>query len=136
MTSLSFVIMSWTSLCCFSVWVGAGCITKSIKSVADSGCAQEECKGVHRNTAGNPPMIFCCCNTTSCNHQYKISPEKAVSSMPYPTNNKPSSEDTWMMYLLGCVGVVSIISILGLSWCLIAQGRTHRLGCAFCKICI
>ena len=134
---------------CFSVWgsnnypgsisltmIGAGCITKSHQSVANTGCEQEECEGVYRNSAENPPVVFCCCNTTNCNDKYKISPEQAVSTEPYPPNNKPLPEDTRTLYLLGCVGVVSIISILGLSWCLIAQGRTHRLGCAFCKICI
>ena len=134
---------------CFSVWgsnnypgsntltmIGAGCITKSHQSVANTGCEQEDCKGVYKNSAGNPPVVFCCCNTTSCNHQYKISSQQAVSTKPYPPNNKPLPEDTWTLYLLGCVGVGSIMSIVGLSWCLIAQGRTARLECIFQRICI
>ena len=129
---------------CFSVWrsnnypgsnsltmISAGCITKSRQSVANSRCAREECAGVYRNSAGNPPIVFCCCNTTICNHQYKMDPEQAVSKEPFPPNNKPFCGDTWTMYLLGCVGVFSIISIVGLCWSIVAQDRTSRLGFPF-----
>jgi hypothetical protein len=129
---------------CFSVWgnnsypgsnsltmISAGCINISHQSVANSGCAQEECEGVYRNSDGNTPVVFCCCNTTSCNDKYSIATEQAVSTKPYPLNNNAIPEDTRTLYLLVCVGVVSIISILGLSWCLIAQHRTPRLDCLF-----
>ena len=78
-------------------------------------------------------MLFCCCNTTSCNHQFRWEPKEKISTTTVEPDNQPdtrpdtkqAAEQKMIIYLLLCVGVVSIISILVLVGCLALPNRTR-----------
>jgi hypothetical protein len=120
---------------CFSVWQtkynsihsigltvkGAGCIASSRQAKTHYSCKQEQCVANIRKDQWDQQIIYCCCNTTFCNHQFTYNPGKEMSTTTDPLDTQLASEDNAIIYMLGCVGVVSIICIVVLIGCLMVQ---------------
>jgi hypothetical protein len=124
---------------CFGVWEdkaltsngrditvkGAGCIASSWKAKTHSSCTQKECVADIRSVKmydQDQEIIYCCCNTSRCNEQYILDPRQVwTTTTDQPYNKQIPSEENPVIYLLGCVGLVSIICVLLLVWCLVVQ---------------
>ena len=124
---------------CFGVWEdktltsnrrnvtvkGAGCIASSRKAKTHFSCAQKECVADIRSVKiydQDQQIIYCCCNTSRCNEQYNLVPRQVwTTTSDQPYNDQIPPEENPVIYLLGCVGMVSIICVLLLVWCLVLQ---------------
>ena len=122
---------------CFLVWrpegpnssnisevLMGGCITQPHRAGVQSDCAQNVCKGKYRTSNLKKQVIFCCCNTSHCNHHYTLDQKQTVSAAT--EDNITSGEESLQIYILGCVGLLAIIMILVLTGGLLGQQRqTH-----------
>jgi hypothetical protein len=119
-----------------------GCIASyGLRLPTYEACRQEGCVETAGVKANDNRMLFCCCNTTSCNQKFDWKPKETIQTVQTTTidpenlqdhqkknkpNSHPSSGDNLVIYLLGSVGLVSIICILLLVGCLAVVNKKQK----------
>ena len=90
----------------------AGCLASSRQARTHQACAETECVAITTQD-----VIYCCCNTTLCNNQFRYNTRKTTTTSATTTtettttatNIKKYDMQTWVEVL----AIVSILCIVG-----------------------